>query len=769
MRLRLLLITLALVPAVPIPQTAWATSNAGTNAKIVFARDTGAGNHDVFVANADGSGAVDLTNDTSDDVDPTVSPDGTRVAFSSNRGGSYDLFVMNIDGSVPIRITASFGAEREPVWTPDGNEIAYAALPVGGATGWDIWTVGADGSDPTAKASLPGDDHHPTYSPDGTQVAWSSGGQIYASPSDFSLATQIIASGTVDTSPTWSPDSTRLAWNCSHAICVDNANGYSFGPVTGGIPGLASVAWSPDGAYVLYNDNSGVKRVDVDGSNVTTLTSTPGDFAADWAPGLANVRAPLVAGTFEIGSTLVADTGVWVGSSPVTYAYQWMRCSRLGGTGCLAIPGATAQYYTTIVTDLNATLRVFVTATSPAGPPHPTAASAPTATITNPVGVGLPAIVSTLDIGSTALATPGDVGSGLGTAPLNYTFVWERCDSLGNTCSPIAGATAPSYVITSLDSGHTLRVVVTATNANGSATGTSLATEVIGGLLPVNTTAPVIAGTPVIGATLVATSGVWAGAGLAFSYQWKRCAPGGANCLPIAGATATSYTTVADDAGSTVVVTVTAANSYGFSPMDSLPTVIVGATPRIPGPGMPASTVAPHAVGTPAVGSALTATTGGFVGVGNTYAFQWQRCDTQGVDCESIPGATSASYTLRMPDLGSTIRVVVTARNSVGSASAYSDVSSVVAAAPAGGASGNAQSFKALVLKGTAHADRLVIRKGKNRIVAGAGNDTIFAADGRREVIDCGAGRDTVTADRIDVLLHCERVIYPKKRLAATK
>src|SRR5204863_7415316 len=130
---------------------------------------------------------------------------------------------------------------------------------------------------------------------DRLQVAPSPGGQTSAAPSDCAAPTQIVASGTVDTSPTWSPDSTRLAWNCSNAICVDDANGYSFGPVTGGIAGLASIAWSPDGNYLLYNDNSGVKRIDVNGANVTTLTSVPGDFAANWAPGLANVRAPLVA------------------------------------------------------------------------------------------------------------------------------------------------------------------------------------------------------------------------------------------------------------------------------------------------------------------------------------------------------------------------------------------------------------------------------------------------------------------------------------------
>ena len=64
---------------------------------------------------------------------------------------------------------------------------------------------------------------------------------------------------------------------------------------------------------------------------------------------------------------------------------------------------------------------------------------------------------------------------------------------------------------------------------------------------------------------------------------------------------------------------------------------------------------------------------------------------------------------------------------------------------------------------GTARSERLVVKRGTTRVVAGAGNDTILAADGRREAIDCGNGRDTVTADRSDSLVHCEVVRYAKR------
>src|SRR5437763_16352485 len=148
MRVRLLLITLALVPAALLPQAAAAAVNAATNGSIVFARDMGAGNHDIFVANADGSSAVDITNNAFDDVDPSVSPDGTRVLFSSNRGGSYDIYVINVNASSPaLRLTASFLDERYPGWSSDANRIVFSELdPAHPGSGFDVYSANADGT-----------------------------------------------------------------------------------------------------------------------------------------------------------------------------------------------------------------------------------------------------------------------------------------------------------------------------------------------------------------------------------------------------------------------------------------------------------------------------------------------------------------------------------------------------------------------------------------------------------------------------------------------
>ncbi len=760
MRLRSSIALLAL-GALAALAPASASPNAGTNGKIVFVSDR-SGNNDVYVANTDGSGVVDITGNSADDIDPAVSPDGTRIAFASNRAGSYDIYVENADGSgTPLRLTAGFDNELEPSWSPDGNQIVFAQRVPSSSTGYDIWVMNADGSGLKALSTNSGDDHYPTYSPDGAFITWSSAKsgtpQIWEMNADGSNQAQMIASGTSDDEPTWSPDSTRLAYHCGGNICVVGSDGYTISvlPTAGSNP-----FWSPDGSKLLFESATEVYSENPDGTGLTQLTTNPAtDVAGGWIPGLANTRVPAISGSRTLGSTLVADTGIWAGAGPIGYSFQWKRCNPPGGNGCVSIAGATSQSYTTTVTDLNATLRVFVTATGAAGPA--TAASAVSGTITNPLSSTLPTISGTLSVGGTATATTGSVGSGLGSAPLTFSFVWQRCDTTGNVCAAIAGVSGPTYIVASVDVGHTLRVVVTASNTAGSASATSLATAVIGGLSPVNTVIPSIAGSPVIGQTLTASPGTWTGgSGITYAYQWQRCDAAGANCKGIAAATAATYVVTTDDAGSRLVVVVTGTNSYGIVSASSLPTTIAGSaafTSDVP----PGSTVPPRIIGSPTAGSTLTGTSGSFVGSRLSYAYQWQRCSSTGDGCAAISSAKNPSYVLQALDVGSTLRVAVTASNAFGSAQATSDPSSPVRNAPAPSTTVTPKKAGS-VLRGGPGNDRLVVRRGQTRVDAGAGNDTIFAADGRREVIDCGPGIDTVIADRSDVLLHCERVRYAK-------
>ena len=95
------------------------------------------------------------------------------------------------------------------------------------------------------------------------------------------------------------------------------------------------------------------------------------------------------------------------------------------------------------------------------------------------------------------------------------------------------------------------------------------------GLVPQSTSAPTITGTLAVGQTLSAGTGTWLNFPITYTYQWQRCDAAGANCAPIAGATAQTYVTAAGDAGFTLNVVVGATNVYGSASATSAPTGVV--------------------------------------------------------------------------------------------------------------------------------------------------------------------------------------------------
>jgi hypothetical protein len=101
--------------------------------------------------------------------------------------------------------------------------------------------------------------------------------------------------------------------------------------------------------------------------------------------------------------------------------------------------------------------------------PNSTAAMAQYA----PANTSPPTISGQAVEGQTLTAT---TGTWTGTAPINFSYQWQRCDQSGLNCANIAGATAQTYALTSADVGRTIRVAVTAQNANGSSTAFSAPT-----------------------------------------------------------------------------------------------------------------------------------------------------------------------------------------------------------------------------------------------------------------------------------------------------
>lgn len=99
----------------------------------------------ISIANIDGSNMIQLTSDETNNMSPQISPDGSQIAYLSNRDGNQEVYVMNIDGSNQTRLTKNRVEEWDPAWSPDSTKVFFSSQNVHGF--YDIYKVNKDGSD----------------------------------------------------------------------------------------------------------------------------------------------------------------------------------------------------------------------------------------------------------------------------------------------------------------------------------------------------------------------------------------------------------------------------------------------------------------------------------------------------------------------------------------------------------------------------------------------------------------------------------------------
>ena len=231
--------------------------------KIAFASNRD-GNLEIYVMNADGSGATRLTNNADTANEPAWSPDGTRIAYVSRVGeGNWEIYVMEVDGSNQVRLTHNLAREAYPAWSPDGAKIAFLSARQGHQ---EIFLMNADGSNQVSLADL-----EPT-----------------------GIFRRHLA-------PAWSPDGAKIAYNRhegeNHEIFVVDPDGANEIRLT--TEGGGWSAWSPDGTQIAFLSrrevSPGIYVMNADGSGTIGLLSdsemAPGS-GLDWAPG--TVPLPLV-------------------------------------------------------------------------------------------------------------------------------------------------------------------------------------------------------------------------------------------------------------------------------------------------------------------------------------------------------------------------------------------------------------------------------------------------------------------------------------------
>jgi Tol biopolymer transport system component len=138
-------------------------------------RDTPIGSF--YITGGYTSNPTRLTNNDAEDAIPSWSPDGTKIAFISDRGGTdkkpiIQIYVMNTDGTNQTNISNDDDRwDAFPSWSPDGTKIVFTARSDGNH---QIYVMNTDGTNPTRLTNNDAEDEYPSWSPDGTKIAFTS-------------------------------------------------------------------------------------------------------------------------------------------------------------------------------------------------------------------------------------------------------------------------------------------------------------------------------------------------------------------------------------------------------------------------------------------------------------------------------------------------------------------------------------------------------------------------------------------------------------------
>jgi Tol biopolymer transport system component len=232
--------------------------------RILFQSDLD-GDNDIYLLTRDG--VRRLTDDPASDEFPKWSPDGRRIAFSSNRGGRFQIYIMNEDGTGVVQATHSENDAGELAWFPDGKKIAYTESWQR-TFGRSYVMVGLDLASGLTERLLPKfaeSNALPEFSPDARRLGFTgkrlAGWDVYVADLETGESRRLTDGGGA-CRPHFSPDGAKIAYVSASAdgkgdVWLMNPDGSGKERLTERpetwdyFPG-----WSPDGKYVVFSSGT---------------------------------------------------------------------------------------------------------------------------------------------------------------------------------------------------------------------------------------------------------------------------------------------------------------------------------------------------------------------------------------------------------------------------------------------------------------------------------------------------------------------------------
>jgi len=256
------------------------------------------GHKEIWAMDYDGANQHPITTLGSISLSPHVSPDGSRLAFSSFTGSGWEIRMFSFDLNRLVSFPRFAGTNLSPAWSPEGVKLAFSSSRSGDP---EIYVIDQSGGNLHRITTSKGPDVSPVWNrKTGSQIAWVSGRtglpQIYIMGSDGTNVQQLTDSGYA-VSPSWSPNGQFLAFSWmrhygpgapgSEDIYIMDIVSKQWVQLThdGGRNDFPS--WSPDGRHLVFQSNrSGSLQIWsmlADGTNQKQLTTSSSNSEPDWS------------------------------------------------------------------------------------------------------------------------------------------------------------------------------------------------------------------------------------------------------------------------------------------------------------------------------------------------------------------------------------------------------------------------------------------------------------------------------------------------------